>query len=116
MGRPNFSPGKEWAGPFFPRGKKLTGGKFRPVTPCHRDGSFEYPQHMFWLRNKKNNFQLRTLICGPETFTFLQGSNRKICVNFKDFSRTFQGSSRAFMDYKFMKNTDLHVYFLHLIC
>ena len=20
---------------------------------------------MFWLRNKKNNFQLRTLICGP---------------------------------------------------
>ena len=27
--------------------------------------SFEYPQHMFWLRNKKNNFQLRTLIWGP---------------------------------------------------
>ena len=24
--------------------------------PSHRDGSFEYPQHMFWLRNKKNNF------------------------------------------------------------
>ena len=22
----------------------------------HQDGSFEYPQHMFWLRNKKNNF------------------------------------------------------------
>ena len=20
------------------------------------DGSFEYPKHMFWLRNKKNNF------------------------------------------------------------
>ena len=20
--------------------------------PSHRDGSFEYPQHMFWLRNK----------------------------------------------------------------
>ena len=30
-----------------------------------RDGSFEYPQHMFWMRNKKNNFQLRTLIWGP---------------------------------------------------
>ena len=28
----------------------------------HRDGSFEYPQHMFWLRNKKNSFQLCTLI------------------------------------------------------
>ena len=33
--------------------------------PSHGDGSFEYPQHMFWLRNKKNNFQLRTLIWGP---------------------------------------------------
>ena len=21
--------------------------------PSHRDGSFEYPQHMFWLRNQK---------------------------------------------------------------
>ena len=26
--------------------------------PSHRDGSFEYPQHMFWLRIKKNSFQL----------------------------------------------------------
>ena len=26
-------------------------------VPSHRDGSFEYPQHMFWLRNKKNNFR-----------------------------------------------------------
>ena len=33
--------------------------------PSHRDSSFEYPQHMFWLRNTKNNFQLRTLIWGP---------------------------------------------------
>ena len=33
--------------------------------PSHRDGSFEYPQHMFWLRNKKNNFQFSTLIWGP---------------------------------------------------
>ena len=31
----------------------------------HGEGSFEYPQHMFWLRNKENNFQLRTLIWGP---------------------------------------------------
>ena len=31
----------------------------------HWDGSFEYPQHMFWLRNKKNYFQLHTLIWGP---------------------------------------------------
>ena len=33
--------------------------------PSHRDGSFEYPQHMFRLRNKKTNFQLRPLIWGP---------------------------------------------------
>ena len=33
--------------------------------PSHQDGSFEYPQHKFWLNNKKNNFQLRTLIWGP---------------------------------------------------
>ena len=37
--------------------------------PSHRDGSFEYPQHMFWLRNKKNNFQLCTLIWGPDLET-----------------------------------------------
>ena len=32
--------------------------------PSHRDGSFDYPQHMFWLRNKKNTntVQLHTLI------------------------------------------------------
>ena len=30
----------------------------------HREDSVEYPQHMFWLRNKKNNFQLHTLIWG----------------------------------------------------
>ena len=28
----------------------------------HGDGTFEYPQHMFRLRNKNNNFQLHTLI------------------------------------------------------
>ena len=33
--------------------------------PSHRDGCFKYPKHMFWLRNNKNNFQLRTLIWGP---------------------------------------------------
>ena len=24
--------------------------------PSHWEGSFQYPQHMFWLRNKENNF------------------------------------------------------------
>ena len=26
------------------------------TEPFRSDFSFEYPQHMFWLRNKKNNF------------------------------------------------------------
>ena len=34
--------------------------------PSQLDGSYEYPQHMFWLRNKKNNFLLCTLIWGPD--------------------------------------------------
>ena len=34
----------------------------------HRDSSFEYPQHMFLLRNKKNNFLLRSLIWGSDAF------------------------------------------------
>ena len=29
----------------------------------HQDGYFEYPQHIFWLRNKKN---IHTLIWRPE--------------------------------------------------
>ena len=30
-------------------------------APSHGDGSFEYTQHMFWLRNKKINYLVRTL-------------------------------------------------------
>ena len=33
--------------------------------PSHWDGSFEYPQHMFWMRNKENNFPIHTLIWRP---------------------------------------------------
>ena len=39
--------------------------------PSNRDGSFEYPQHIFWLRNKKNNVQLRTLIWRPDTAKYM---------------------------------------------
>ena len=42
--------------------------------PSHRDGSIEYPQHMFWLRNKKINFQLRTLIWGPALLIMKTGN------------------------------------------
>ena len=27
--------------------------------------SFEYPQHMFWMRNKENRFPMRILIWRP---------------------------------------------------
>ena len=30
--------------------------------PSHWTGSIEYPQHLFWLSNEKNNFQLCTHI------------------------------------------------------
>ena len=33
--------------------------------PSHWDGSFEYQQHMCWMRNKENNFPIRTLIWRP---------------------------------------------------
>ena len=40
--------------------------------PSHRDGSFEYPQHMFSLRNEKNNFQIHvhTLFYGPKMHVY----------------------------------------------
>ena len=34
--------------------------------PSHRDGSFDYPQHMFWMRNKENIFPIGTLVWRPE--------------------------------------------------
>ena len=33
--------------------------------PYHRDGCFEYTTY-FWLRNRKNNSLLRSLICGTD--------------------------------------------------
>ena len=44
-----------------------------PKEPSHRDSSFEYSQHMFWLRNKKYNFLLHTLIWGPADCCLLTG-------------------------------------------
>ena len=36
--------------------------------PSHWDGSSEYPQHMFWMRNKENIFPIRTLILRPAIY------------------------------------------------
>ena len=48
--------------------------------PSHRDGSYECPQHMFWLRNKKNSVKLRTLYLGAynkNASSYLEASLRK---------------------------------------
>ena len=34
--------------------------------PSHSDGSLEYAQHMFWVRNKENSFPIRFHIWRPE--------------------------------------------------
>ena len=37
----------------------------RTVSLRQWDGSFEYPQHMFWMRNKENRFPIHTFILRP---------------------------------------------------
>ena len=34
----------------------------RSKEPSHWDGSFEYPQHMFWLTNEKIDFQVHSYL------------------------------------------------------
>ena len=51
----------------------------------HWDGSFEYPQHMFWLRNKKNNVQsggLYTVLPFLEWFRSDANEFRQLNFNF----------------------------------
>ena len=40
------------------------------------DSSFEYQQHMFWVRNKKNSFPIRTLIWSPAKVNFKKSQKR----------------------------------------
>ena len=40
--------------------------------PSRCDGSFKYPQHMFWMRLKEINFQIRTLIRRAESFYIME--------------------------------------------
>ena len=43
--------------------------------PSHRNGSFEYSKHMFWLRNKKINFR-HALITKVLNFDSLRHSHQ----------------------------------------
>ena len=38
--------------------------------PSHGDGSFEYPLHVFSIRNNENNFPIHTLIWRPDLSLF----------------------------------------------
>ena len=49
--------------------------------PSHQDGSFEYPQHMCWLRNTINIFQLHTLILGPENLALMHSESESLKIN-----------------------------------
>ena len=42
-------------------------------------GCSKEPKHMFWLRNKKNSFHLRTVIWGPSGVLDL-GSSEGVCL------------------------------------
>ena len=47
--------------------------------PSHPDGSFEYPQHMFWMRNKENRFPMET--CSNEhKQQMIFGGIRKLAI------------------------------------
>ena len=39
--------------------------------PSQWDSSFEYPQHTFWLRNKKVNILVRSLNLRPDIYCIL---------------------------------------------
>ena len=49
--------------------------------PYHRDGCFEYSQNVFWLRNRKNNFLLCTLICGTDELYPLTGISHVLFIS-----------------------------------
>ena len=57
----------------------------------HRDSYFEYQKHMFWLRNKKNNFQLHTLNWRPEQAKL---SLAKSCALDNNLNQNFFSSHR----------------------
>ena len=51
--------------------------------PSHRDGSFMYPQNMFWLRNKKTNLlhsYLGPVIRGVSSSDIGRYKNKGYCV------------------------------------
>ena len=48
--------------------------------PSHWDGSFEYPQHMFWLRNKKKSVTHSYLGAWIKTISYISQSKHMLWV------------------------------------
>ena len=55
------------------------------------DGSFEYPQHMFWMRNKKVKFLVHTRILRPDMYL---SSADNLCKQFGPKSGTTKQNVR----------------------
>ena len=75
--------------------------------PSHWDRSFDHPQHMIWLRNKKNNFQLHTLIGRPYG-TLSQGCGNTM----PDLSTLVPFINLSLDKYKCTKKVNTILYFI----
>ena len=60
----------------------------------HRDGCFEYTPNIFWLRNRKNNFLLRTLICGNDELPLLTCISRVLFISLGSLGTNSKRSSK----------------------
>ena len=90
-----------------------------PKELSHQDGSFEYHEHMFWLRNKKNNFLLCSLIWGPGILQVLRYALLKVGY-FRNFEllplymRLFSSSSDLILHLKILQeNVILLIFYQH---
>ena len=63
--------------------------------PSYGDGSFEYPQHMYWLRNKKNNFPLHSYL-GACRLMNRQSGFEILCHNLLETSVTMTSACKLF--------------------
>ena len=84
--------------------------------PSHWDGSFEYPQHMFWMRNKENNFPIRTLIWRSDKTNSPRGYQTCFMLNSTEhvvyhFQKYFQNKLLISLSYlRFCLNVSVKVF------
>ena len=70
----------------------------------HLDGSFEYPQHMFWLKTRKNHFQLHTLIWRHVIEIFLSHSKSGIFLTYEVRARGLLNLGEKHLDHQNWEN------------